>query len=84
MEITDSQVSFTTGRCVTDINHIKCIEQPLALMVFNGMAEVNAVIIPVRGSHAAVIFNGIHGMHYIVCVSINCHRFTLYFYLNYY
>lgn len=67
MEITDSQISFTRDRCVTDMYLIKYIEHPLALMAFNGMAEFNAVIIAVRGSRAAIIFNGIHGMHYIAC-----------------
>lgn len=33
------------------------------------------LIIAVSGSHAAIIFNELHSMHYIACVSINCHRF---------
>lgn len=52
-------------------------------MVFNGVAEFNAVIIAVRGNYAAIIFNGIRSMHYIACVSINCRCFSLYFYYLY-
>lgn len=72
MEINESQVSLTRGRYVTDTYHIKYTE-PLALMVFNVAAEFNAVIVAVRGYHAAIIFNGTRSMHYIVCFNMNCH-----------